>query len=128
MTWLWWLISIVGVGGVVAAGALLAPVLTVKIATGVLEAALTALSWFASALARGITYIAAKWYAVLTLIFFVLMAGYIGDRYDPVRNEIPQWAQRAPPQRAQKARPKQKTVQRQPQHKAAPEPRWSPFL
>lgn len=132
MTWLWWAVSALGLGGSIALGAFFAPVLMVRVATGIVEAALTAVSWLGSAFMQGIQYILGQWYAVLALVVCILASGYIGDRFDPVRSHLPNWLRSkpaisasAPVKHAAEAKP-QTDKKPTPKQQAKPSESWLP--
>jgi hypothetical protein len=93
-------IGIPGLLGLVGAAYFLPTVLPGVVVRGVIacvEAAMTGLGWVLATVASGMQHIAGSNAAVATLVIVSLAAGVVGDRFDPLRSQLPSWLQSAPP-------------------------------
>jgi hypothetical protein len=87
------LFSLLGFGGVAALALFVfGPVVLFR----ALDFVLAAVTWLASTLVIGTLWIIKDWRAFFTLCFFAAGVGIYTDRYDPVRDRLPKWAQRPP--------------------------------
>lgn len=102
-----WLFSLLGVGGALGVAAFFFPSLAISMATKVLDAVLTGISWFFSKVLEGATYISASPAAVLCLGVCIVASAYLGPNV--FHNSVTQvvYAEPEPTkQRTYRARPK----------------------
>lgn len=86
-------LSLLGISGAAAAAFFVfGPALFFR----ALDFVLYAVTWLASVLAHGLLWIIKDWRAFVTLCVVSAAVGVYTDRYDPVRDRLPKWAQRPP--------------------------------
>ncbi len=105
MNTLGWVLSLLGVGGVLAAAAILFPTATAAFALRVLEAAVSTFATLANWLINGLQAITLNKYAMFTFLVAIFVAGWSGDRFDFVRPLIPELFRSAPPPQTLNAPP-----------------------
>lgn len=109
----WTLLGSLGLGGIATvAGLFFVPDLTLRILSGAATVALGIVSKLASRFFSGCEWIFQRKDATFALFVFMLVAGYVSEKYDPV-SYVLHWS----PGKSEKAEP-QRQSSRQPQRPA----------